>query len=212
LPDPAKQRAAPANNITYFYAMKIRTLVILLLFIACKSKKKNTEADAGGSFPVLALIKSQVANVDTSIYTITMTEKKDSLDGDTVFLKREEFREAAKDFLSIPDISSAKYKDDYTETKDFMQDLGLVVLEYAAKDADAEIRKEQVYIEPGTEGEDKVDRIIIDKVYKEKNAIVHKNMVWKINSHFQVATSTEEPGKPEQTTIRTVRWKTGFSQ
>jgi hypothetical protein len=192
--------------------MKIRTIIILLVFIACKNKTKNTDAEPGGSFPVLSLIQSQVAHVDTSIYTITMTVKKDSVAGDTVFLKREEFREAAKDFLTIPDISSKKWKDDYVETKDYMQDLGLVVLDYTAKEPDAEIRKEQVYIEPGPEGEDKVNRIIIDKVYKEKNAIVRKNMVWKMNSHFQVATNIQEPGKPDQTTIQTVRWTSGISQ
>jgi hypothetical protein len=198
-------------TLTYFYRMKIRTVLILLVFIACKDKKKNTDAETNGSFPVLALIQSQVANVDTSIYTITMSIKKDSLAEDTVFVRREQFREVAKDFLSIPDISTAKWKDDYVETKDFMQDLGLVVLEYAAKETDAEIRKEQVYIEPGTDGEDKVDRIIIDKVYKDKNAIVHKNMVWKINSHFQIATNIEEPGKPSQLTIQTVRWTSGIT-
>jgi hypothetical protein len=192
--------------------MKIRTIVILLLFTACKNKQKNTDAEPNGSFPVLALIQSQVAHVDTSIYTITMSVKKDSVAGDTIFIKREQFRDAAKDFLSLPDISSKKWKDDYTETKDFMQDLGLVVLDYTAKEPDAEIRKEQVYIEPGPEGEDKVDRIIVDKVYQEKNAIVHKNMVWKMNSHFQVATNIREPGKPDQTTIQTVKWTTGIPQ
>jgi hypothetical protein len=192
--------------------MKIRTIIILLVFAACKNKTKNAEGEPNGSFPVLAMIQSQVAHVDTSIYTITMSVKKDSVEGDTVYLKREQFREVAKDFLSIPDISTKKWKDDYVETKDFMQDLGLVVLDYSAKDEDAEIRKEQVYIEPGPGGEDKVDRIMIVKVYKEKDAIVYKNLLWKMNSHFQIATNIQEPGKPEHTTIQTVRWTTGISQ
>jgi hypothetical protein len=185
--------------------MKIWTIIILLVVISCKSKKKDTEEN--GSFPVLALIKSQVANVDTSLYSIVMTVSKDSI-SDTVYLKREQFREAAKDFLDLPDIGNEKWKDKYTESRLYDQALQMIVLDYTAKDPDEEIRSEKVYIEEGGDGETNVKTIVIDKLYKEGNSLIQKNMIWGMDSHFQVATSIETPGKPDRTTIRKVTWST----
>jgi hypothetical protein len=184
--------------------MKKWAFVILPFLVCCKSKKN--QAEENGSFPVLSFIQSQVAHVDSSLYSIMKIETVDSTH-DTSYIRREDFRKAANDFLSLPDIASKKWKDDYVESRQFDQDLGLVVLEYTPKDDKAEIRREQVYIQPGNGEEDKVERIIIDKVFREGNTVIHKNMLWKVDSHFQVATSTEKPGSAEQ--IKTVRvtWK-----
>jgi hypothetical protein len=186
--------------------MKIWTIIILLAVCSCKNKKKASEEN--GSFPVLALIQSQVAHVDTSMYSIIMTESHDSTKTDTVYLKREQFRDAAKDFLSIPDISKKEWKDKYTESKLFDENLNMIVLDYSANDPDEEIRSEKVYIEQGADGETNVRTIVIDRIYKEGNSIIQKNMIWGIDSHFQVATSIETPGKPDETSIKKVLWST----
>ena len=188
--------------------MKIRTIIFLLIvFASCKDKKKEEAAgEENGSFPVLALIKSQVAKVDSSLFAILQIDKKDSLTFDTVYLKADQFRDAARDFISIPDIADKNHKGDYKELKQYMQDLQLAVFTYTATDPEAEIRSEEVYISKSDEGEDKVERIIIDKVYKDKKTTVRKNMIWKIDSHFQVATYITEPGVPDKTSVRTVQW------
>src|SRR5688572_16082441 len=103
--------------------------VILLSLVSCNNKKNIPSDENASFFPVLSFIKSQVAHVDTSVYRIIKVTKVDSLI-DTSFLKREEFKEAAKDFLNLPDISSDRLKDDYKETELYDQDLEQVVLNY----------------------------------------------------------------------------------
>ena len=104
------------KNLFYF-------LLSTFIILSCKNKKANNEEhDTEPSFfPVASFIKSQVVHVDSSVYRIIKIDRKDST-ADTTFLKREEFREAAKDFLSIPDISSDRLKEEYTETKLFDED------------------------------------------------------------------------------------------
>src|SRR5688572_21493519 len=106
-------------------------LIGILFLISCKDKKAAAnEEKSTAYFPVLSYIKSQVAHVDTSLYRIIKVVEKDSITRDTIYLKREEFRNAAKDFLSMPDITSEDLKNDYAETEIFDQDLESVVLNY----------------------------------------------------------------------------------
>jgi hypothetical protein len=191
---------------TYFYEMKIWTFIILLALIACKNKKKETEEN--GSFPVLPIIKSQVAHVDSSLYSIVKTLSDDST-RDTIYLKREQFRDAAKDFLSIPDITQPKWKDKYKESKLYDENLQMVVLDYTTDDPEAEVRSEKVYIEQGEAPEGKVKTIVIDRITKDGNNIIQQNMIWEMDSHFQVASNIESPGKPDRTKIVKVTWS-GF--
>ena len=94
----------------------ILTSFLLLSFTACKQTEKDTKEKF---FPVLSFIQSQVADIDTSLYSIRKLIYVDSLRTDTLYLNRENFREEAKDFLSIPDISSSKYQSRYKEEKQY---------------------------------------------------------------------------------------------
>ncbi len=152
-------------------------------FISCKSKKEDGENTS--FFPVLSFIKSQVAEVDTSVYPILKIVTVDSL-SDTVYIKREEFRQYANDFLTMPDISAKKSTDDYLETKLYDEDLKMVILNYMPKDVNKEIRREEVMIEPGQQSDDKVKTIIIDQLITNKDSSIQKNMLWQVDKHFQV--------------------------
>ena len=71
--------------------------LLALIFTACQSEKTE-EGQEKTFFPVLSYLNSQVAHVDTSLYCIVkITTVGDK--SDTVYLKREEFRKAAADFL-----------------------------------------------------------------------------------------------------------------
>src|ERR671912_557113 len=135
-------------------------LISILLIVSCKNKKTTEEKEAA-FFPVVSFIQSQVAHVDTSVYRIIKIVKKDST-ADTLYLKREEFREAAKDFLNIPDISGDDLKNDYTETKLFIEDLGQVALNYMPKEPNKEITRQEVMIKSDADG-DKVQSIFINR-------------------------------------------------
>jgi hypothetical protein len=184
-------------------------LITLLFLISCKSKKAtDTDGISTDYFPVLSYIKSQVAHVDTSLYRIIKVVQRDSLTKDTTYLKREEFREAARDFLSIPDISSDDLKDEYTETKIFDPDLERAVLNYMPKEPDKEITRQEVMIKPSPDG-DKVQSIFINRVNSNDDSTVQKILFWEIDSKFKIVTLIQKQNLPERQITEEVIWN-GF--
>jgi hypothetical protein len=103
-------------------------LICLLCLTACKNKKKRDNSEAQ-FFPVLSFLKGQAKDIDTSLYRIVKVETVDTT-STTTYIKREEFKNYAKDFLELPDISSDKWKDGYEETKMFDEVLNNVILTY----------------------------------------------------------------------------------
>jgi hypothetical protein len=184
-----------------FYILLIGTL----LFVSCKNKKHTAEEPASNYFPVLSFIKSQVAHVDTSLYRIIKVVQKDSAANDTTYLKREDFKEAAKDFLSIPDISSDDLKDEYTETKLFDADLERAVLNYMPKEPDKEITRQEVIIKPDQDG-DKVQSIFINRVNSNKDSTVQKILFWEVDRKFKIVTLVQKPNVSEKKTTEEVIW------
>jgi hypothetical protein len=184
------------KNIFFF-------LLSSLFIVSCKNNKTNEEKDAA-FFPVLSFIKSQVAHVDTSLYRIIKIVKKDST-ADTSYLKREDFREAAKDFLSIPDISSEELRDDYTETKLFIEDLDQVALNYMPKEPNKEITRQEVMIKAGSDG-DKVQSIFINRIINNRNGSTQKILFWEVDKQFRIITLTQLPDSPETKETIEVKW------
>ncbi len=185
--------------------MKARLIILsflLILIFSCKSDKKESEENTD-FFPALSFIKSQVARVDSSVYRIIKIVKIDSI-ADTSFLKREMFKDEAKDFLSTPDISSDKLKDDYTETKLFDTDLEQVSLSYMPK-KDGEITRQEILIKPSTEG-DKVSSIYINRTINADDSTVQKIMFWQIDKKFRIVTIVQKENEPEKTQTVEVIW------
>jgi hypothetical protein len=181
-------------------------LIGTLFLISCKNKKTaGTEEPSTAYFPVLSYIKSQVAHVDTSMYRIIKVVEKDSTTRDTIYLKREEFKQAAKDFLSIPDISSDDLKDEYTESKIYDPDLESAVLNYMPKEPDKEITRQEVMIKPSTDG-DKVQSIFISRVTNTEDSTVQKILFWEVDKKFKIVTLVQKSNTPEKKTTEEVIW------
>ena len=172
--------------------------------LSCKNKKTDEEKENQKFFPALSFIKSQVAHVDTSVFRIIKIVQKDSI-SDTTYLKREEFREAAKDFLTIPDITSDELKDEYTETKLFVPDLEQVALNYMPKKPDKEISRQEVMIKPDANG-DKVQSIFINRITDSKDGSIQKILFWEVDKQFKIVTLIQSPGKPEKKETVKVIW------
>lgn len=182
---------------------------VLLLAIACKQKKntENKDDQKENFFPVLSFIKSQVAHVDTSLYSIKKIVFIDSTHTDTVFVPREQFRSLAKDFLEIPDLADKKYIKRYTEEKIFDETLNRVIISYKPQNPDKEeLQKQEILIATDASG-DKVSSIIIDRVISNKDSFLQKSMLWQVDKSFQVTTIAQKPGQPETTTIMKVTWE-----
>lgn len=187
------------TNVPIFF------IVALLLCFACKSNKKE-EPGKEKFFPVLSFIKSQVAHVDTSLYSIRKIIYVDSTRTDTVYYNREQFRVLASDFLSIPDLSSSKYEDRFKEEKQFDETLNRVVITYLPLNPESEeIQSQEVLIRPDPSG-DKVTSIIIDLFKDNKDSSLQKRMLWQVDKSFQVTTTRQLPGLPETNSTIRVIW------
>lgn len=174
-----------------------------LLIIGCKQKEKNNKEKF---FPVLSFIQSQVADIDTSLHSIRKLVFVDSLRTDTIYIPREQFRQEAKDFLAIPDLSSSHYEDRYTEEKLFDESMNRVLITYTPlKPEKEEIQREEVLIKPDPSG-DKITNIIINSVVNTKDSAVQKRLLWKVDESFQVTTIKQLAGQPETTSTFKVVW------
>ena len=180
--------------------------LFLLVLLACRREKKEN------FFPVLSYIKSQVAQVDTSLYPIIKITWIDSARTDTQYIKREEFAGLAKDFLEIPDLTEKKYPSLYSEDRFFDQGLNRVVFTCKPHKTDtATILQQETQIVPDPSG-DKVKSFFIDLMLSNKDSIVEKKMLWKVDESFQVATLTQKPGQSQTTHIMKVAWNENRSE
>jgi len=179
--------------------------ILFLILIACNQKKQDDKSEK--FFPVLSFLQGQIADIDTSLYSIKKIVYTDSLHSDTTWIKREEFRGLAKDFLAIPDISGKKYKKNYTEEKLYDESLNRVILSYKPlKPDNAEIQKQEILITPNIATGDKVSSIIIEQLISNKDSSVQKNMLWRVDQSFQVTTISQKPGEPETVYTMKVTW------
>lgn len=167
----------------------------------CKQKDSDKEKE-GDFFPVASFLKSQVKDIDTSVYPLMKIVTVDSV-SDTAYIKREEFRSYANDFITIPDISTGKLKDQYTETKLYDETLKQAVLDYTAKNANAEIRREEVMLVPDENTGGHVKSIFISRLVNSNDSTVQKNMYWQVNKRFQIVTITQKSNQPDE--IKTVQ-------
>ena len=179
-------------------------LPFILVLPACKSKKKEPEKKF---VSVLSLIKSQVAHVDTSLYSIVKIVYKDSLHNDTIYIPREEFRAAAMDFLTIPDLSDKRVAKRYKEEMLYDETINRAVITYTPKNpANEEIQKQELLVDPNAATGDNVDNIIINRVINNRDSSMQKNMLWQMDRSFQVITILQKPGMPATTTTVKVTW------
>lgn len=186
----------------------IFTLFISCLFyISCKPKEDKKDEKKEGFFPVLSYIKSQVAHVDTSLYMIRKLVSVDST-WDTSYIKREEFRNYAADFLDLPDLSDKTIAASYDESKFFDASLNRAIMTYSPKDKSEQIQREEVTIEPGAGEPDKVKNIIVDKLIVSKDSTtVTKRLLWVVDESFQVTTIIQKNGMPDSTQTTKITWE-----
>lgn len=181
-----------------------------IFLFGCKQKKNEPEKKF---ISVYSLIKAQVAHVDTSLYSIVKVVSVDSLHGDTIYIRREDFEAEAKDFLEIPDLSDKKIAKRFKESTLYDQTLNRVVITYTPENpSKEEVQKQELLITPDPINGDKVTSIIITKTMTNRDSSLQKNMLWQMDKSFQVATTRQLPGQPETITTVKVTWNEGYQQ
>ena len=174
-------------------------LALAAAFYGCKQTKKNDY------FPVSSFIGSQVKDVDTSLYPIIRADKIDST-WDTTYIKREEFRSLAHDFLEIPDLTNYSVGKKYKEDRIYDETMNRVILTYTPVKDDVELLREEVVILPGNQGVDKVRSIIIEKIKDRNDSTIHQHLLWQVDEKFQVVTVIEKNGLPVSAKTVEVSW------
>lgn len=180
--------------------------ICICLFSSCKSKKSEEKKESFLS--AISIIKGEVAHVDTSFYQITKATLKDSIYTDTEYIKREDFKALAKDFLDIPDVADKKNMDDYKEEKLFDNSMNRVIITYRPVNPETSILQKQefVIVPDMTGGESKIKSIILDMQATNKDSSVRKIMLWQVGSGFQVTRIVQKNAQPESTTTFKVTW------
>ena len=185
--------------------MRILLIVLGIGIWAAGCKQKKEDDSNNGFFPVSSFLKSQVKDIDTSVYPLMKIVTVDSV-SDTSYIKREQFKTYASDFLSIPDISSEELKEGYTESKLYDETLKRAVLTYMPKSPEAPIRREEVMIVPDDQTGGRVKSIFISRLMNSKDSSVEKKMYWQVDKRFQIATIVQKPNQPEKIQVLQIIW------
>ncbi|GAC1423244.1 MAG: hypothetical protein NVS9B7_25880 [Flavisolibacter sp.] len=145
--------------------------------------------------------------MDSSLYRIIKIETAGPK-SDTSYIKREEFKQYAADFLSLPDIGADNLKNQYEESKINDDDLKSYILTYTTKEKNNEVQRQDVMIDqnPDINGNSQVKTIIIDKWVTKEDFSIHKNMVWEINNRFLIVTKIQKQNQPEKISKLEVIW------
>jgi hypothetical protein len=180
-------------------------LLTLSMLQACKGRKKNETPS--NFFPVLSYLQAQAKDVDTSLYRILVVDTRDTVVTRN-YIRLEEFRTYARDFLQLPDITSEDLRDDYTETKYFDEALNTVILTYTTEEKDNEVVRQDVMVSPelSESGVTDVKNIIVNTNRDKGDSTVQKTMVWYVGKRFTVVTKVQRPNQPEKVWKREVVW------
>jgi|GEM_PF-194495 len=204
---PARPQAGKTENVILLQMQKPIILIVSVILFACKGKKEKNDQEADVKlFPVVSFINSQVAHVDTSLYSIIGIRVTEEGPSDTVYHRREEFRELAKDFTELPDLTDSDYEDRYTKETIYDESMGrLIITMLPVEPAKEEIQRQEVVIRPDPSG-DKVTSIIIDWVRNNRDSAIQKRMLWQVDESFQVTTIRQLIAQPETTSTYRVIW------
>jgi hypothetical protein len=176
---------------------------VLVLIAACRDKQAEPKKDF---ISILSYINNQVADVDTSLYSIIRLDFIDSTHTDTTYIRREDFRAQAIDFLSLPDISDKNNRQNYKEETRYDDMLNSVVITYLPeKPEQSQIQRQEMLITPQAGG-DKVRTIFIDFLINNRDSVIQKRMLWQVDRSFQVTTIKQKAGGPETISTMKVVW------
>jgi len=174
--------------------------------IIASCKKKRSGKKESSYISLNSLIKAQVKDVDTSLYSIIKVVNIDTV-YDTTYIRREEFEREAKEFLDIPDLSDSKIAERYAaDSAIYDESLNRVIVTYNAIDPNEHYAKEQLLVTPNPGAKDIVTSLIIKYSKTTKDGSVIKDMLWTMDHNFQIVTMTQLPGQPEKVTTTKVIW------
>lgn len=183
--------------------VKLSFGILLVFFLnGCTSQKKDPDVSP---ISVIAIIKGQLNQLDTSLFQFT---KLETVDGktDTTFLKREEIRTLAKDFLSLPDITQSDYSGKYTEDRFIDESSNTLNITATAKNEHLEIQKQIIMVPLNQYTSGSVQSLYIDRIIDTKDSTLEQKLFWQMDKFFRIASIIQKANTPEKTKLLTVKW------
>ncbi len=180
-------------------------VIVLVLLTGCK----NNPDRSGNFISIPSLIEAQVAHVDTSLYSITRYDYRgtDTVAFDTLYIPREQFREQAKDFLALPDLSTPAYAKRFSEETRYDELMKKVIISYLPVNASGEEwQKEEVHVLPSVAEGDKVTTLLASRVINDRNGLRQDELLWLMDRSFTITRTTQLPGQPAETITTKVIW------
>ncbi|MBB1284880.1 hypothetical protein HRH25_10905 [Flavisolibacter sp. BT320] len=186
----------------------LASFVFLIVLIGCKGKNKKTDVPAEQFFPVTDYIKGELAKLDTSLATFYKIETVDGV-SDTVPIRNTDVKRYARDFATLPDISSNELKNDYQITHEYDDMLNAFVFMFTTNE-EHPVKREDVVLDPApnAQGKNDIQSIFVELWQNSGDTLVRKNMLWEAGKNFQV-TTVSEAGGTQQTKKLQVVWN-GF--
>ena len=183
-------------------------LICLVLIAGCKAKKKSPEIPAEQFFPVTDYIKGELAKLDTSLGTFYKIETANGI-SDTVPIRNTDVKRYARDFATLPDISTDALRNDYQITHEYDDMLNAFVFMFTTNE-DHPVKREDVVLDPApnAQGKNDIQSIFVELWQNNGDTLVRKNMLWEAGKNFQV-TTVSEAGGTQQTKKLQVVWN-GF--
>lgn len=182
--------------------------ILLFLLAGCKAKKAKPDIPAEKFFPVTDYIRGELAKLDTSLATFYKIETANGI-SDTVPIRNADVKRYARDFATLPDISSNELKNDYQITHEYDDMLNAFVFMFTTNE-DHPVKREDVVLDPApnAQGKNDIQSIFVELWQNNGDTLVRKNMLWEAGKNFQV-TTVSEAGGTQQTKKLQVVWN-GF--
>jgi hypothetical protein len=167
---------------------------IVLLFswsiIACKNKNQSKPPESGtvpneneskSYLPIASFINEDIRNVDAFAAGILL-RTKNGQKTDSLFIKPEEFKNLAREFLTS-DLDSAIFSNEFSEESIADQATQTINFIYTSANDKTILRKAIVYVTT-SQSTDKVSRIYMEKENKSGDTTIKQKLTWKIKQYF----------------------------
>jgi hypothetical protein len=178
-------------------------LSVSILCMACKGKKETPDKP---EISAISIIKGQINHLDTSLYLLKKFEKKDGKT-DTSFIKREEIRTLAADFLSLPDITQKGFAEKYTDEHLIENGQNTLSIISTAKNDELELRKQIIIVPIDELATGKVQSIYFEQYIVKDSMSIEKKLFWQIDKYFQVGKIIQSRNLPEKISSTKVTWE-----